>query len=438
MASNAESPAELSPRSTDLVDEPDKSDLFLSVLSKMQSSLDNNNALLANLFEKSSQLTSRNVHDTFDIYEPHAKRLRHECSSDLDHSLATSAVQAAVDPAAQSAQYPAAQSAQAPAAQSAHSSAAQSAITPAAQSPHTLTAQSELATAPAQPGDQVNDQLHTVEYIRSAEEDAVSLFGGPEFEQQDQHPALDNASLLESIDSSLLLTDEAGPPLSEKLAHILNSKFQAEFDPGKRKELLSKYKVPSNCENFYVPKVNPEIWQKLGGHAKRCDMAIYIQQDTLLRVTSALSSVVDGLLSARQKNEVPDYHTLISQIIDSVALLGHVSKELSFKRRDLLRPVLSVDFKQACSRNMKMGKFLFGDDLGQVIQQIRSTSRLLSNVANTPNQARLRPSGYPTSNSFSRYPFLGQRGRMNWPPRYNLTQHRAQHRATRGRKATRN
>ena len=212
MASNAKSPAELSPRSTDLVDEPDKSDLFLSVLSKMPSSLDNNNALLANLLEKSSQLTS--VHDTCDIYEPQAKRLRYECSSDSDHSLATSAAQAAVDPAAQSAQYPAAQSAQASAAQSAqasaaqsaqasaaqsaqasaaqsaqasaaqsaHSSAAQSAITPAAQSPHTLTAQSELATAPARPGDQVNDQLHTVDYIRSAEEDAVSFFGGPEFE----------------------------------------------------------------------------------------------------------------------------------------------------------------------------------------------------------------------------------------------------------------
>ena len=71
--------------------------------------------------------------------------------------------------------------------------------------------------------------------MRSAEEDAVGLFGGPEFEPLDQHPSLDTASLLESIDSSLLLTDEAGPPLSEKLAHIVNSKFQAEFDPGKHK-----------------------------------------------------------------------------------------------------------------------------------------------------------------------------------------------------------
>ena len=89
-------------------------------------------------------------------------------------------------------------------------------------------------------------------------------FGG---QRQDQHPAFDHASLLESIDCSLLLTDEAGPPLSEKLARVLNSKFQAEFDRGNRKELLSKYKVPRNCESFYVSKVNPEIRQKLSVHA---------------------------------------------------------------------------------------------------------------------------------------------------------------------------
>ena len=155
---------------------------------------------------------------------------------------------------------------------------------------------------------------------------------------------------LENIDNSLLLTDEAGPPVSDKLAKILNSKFQAEFDSEKRKELLSKYKVPSNCESFHVPKVNPEIWQKLNAHAKRSDMSLYTQQDTLIHVTSAISSVVDDLLSARQKNETPNYQSLIAQIIDSVALLGHVNRELSFKRRELLRTNLSQESYLCCSQ----------------------------------------------------------------------------------------
>ena len=81
----------------------------------------------------------------------------------------------------------------------------------------------------------------------------------------------------------------------------------------------------------------------------------------------------------------------------------------------MLRPVLSADFKQACSRNMKMGKFLFGDDLGQVKQQIRSTSRLLSTATNSSSQAQLRPAGYSTSSSFSRFPFLDQKGEDEMP-----------------------
>ena len=130
MASNAESPAELSPKSTEFVDDHEKSDLLLSVLSQMQSSLDDNRALLANLLEKSSQLNP-----ACDTSVPQAKRFRSDCSSDLDHSFASLVAPATVDlaaqsalyPAAQSALYPAAQSAQSPAAQSAHSSAAQSA-----------------------------------------------------------------------------------------------------------------------------------------------------------------------------------------------------------------------------------------------------------------------------------------------------------------------
>eukprot|EP00794_Sanderia_malayensis_P004119 gene4119-4675_t len=130
--------------------------------------------------------------------------------------------------------------------------------------------------------------------IRSSEEDAISLYGGGDFDQEDNYePPVDNTELLHVIDNLLVLTDEAGPPLSEQLAKILNSKFQAEFDSSKKKELLNKYKIPSNCESFQVPK-----------------------------------------------------RTLI-------------------KRRELLRPNLSQEFKQACSRNVKIGHFLFGDDLPQ-------------------------------------------------------------------------
>ena len=287
--------------------ESENSMLFLSVLKKMQSSLDANNTMLAHLLAD-TQGTALSVQD--DGASP-SKRVRLT--------------------AAQSVSTPAAQSAQNPAPQSAQNSAAQSVENTAAMSVPTLDAQLVHNVADILPS--------ATDIIRSSEEDALSLYGGGDFDQQGIEPTVDNTELLQFIDNSMILSEEAGPPLSEQLAKILNAKYLAEFDTSKRKELLNKYKIPSTCESFVVPKVNPEIWQKLPAHAKRGDMAIFTQQDTLLRFTSSISSVIEDLLSARQSKETPSYQHLIAKIIDSVALLGHVNRELSFKRRELLRPL---------------------------------------------------------------------------------------------------
>ena len=246
--------------------------------------------------------------------------------------------------------------------------------------------------------------------IRSSEEDALSPYGGGDFDQQGIQPTVDNTELLQFIDNSMILSEEADPPLSEHLAKILNAKYLVEFDTSKRKELLNKYKIPRKCESFVVPKVNPDIWQKLPAHAKWGAMAIFTQQATLLCITSSISSVIDDLLSARQSKETPTYQHLSAKIIDSVALLGHVNKELSFTRRELLRPNLSQDFTQACSRKIEVGTFLFGDDLPQVIQQLRTTNRLVKSVTTNFQQARMRTSGFTATSSLSRPTLLGQRG----------------------------
>ena len=68
-------------------------------------------------------------------------------------------------------------------------------------------------------------------------------------------------------------------------------------------------------------------------------MVIFTQQDTLLCVTSSISSVINNLLSAQKSKETPSYQHLIAKIIDSVALLGHVNRELSFKEESYSDPI---------------------------------------------------------------------------------------------------
>ena len=138
----------------------------------------------------------------------------------------------------------------------------------------------------------------------------------------------------------------------------------------------------SNCTELFVPKVNPEIL----ANSKRSDIRMSVLQDTLIKLSSAIVVTVEDLLSHREKKTSHNYRSLIPRLTDSVALLGHVNKELSFKRRDAIRPYLNQEFKQACSRTLKPGKLLFGEDLPKTLQELKTTNRLMSNNRGSVSQ----------------------------------------------------
>eukprot|EP00794_Sanderia_malayensis_P010192 gene10192-11239_t len=267
-----------------------------------------------------------------------------------------------------------------------------------------------------------------IEHVAVGESVSVSLFGGQEFDTNPQE--VENKAFLDAIDSALMPQAEQGPPISTQLAKIINGKFTTEFELSKRKEILEKYPPPSNCDSLQTPKVNPEIWSKLGANAKKNDMRISALQDTLVKATAAVTVSVNDLLSARQQQSSPDFKDLIAKLIDSIILTGQVNKELTFKRRDVLRPNLSNDFKQACSRTIKPTTFLFGDDLPEVLKQLQATDRIVSGATNFSNPAPNYQSGFrqgPGFNQFhrqgaatqSRSSFLGYRGKTTVPPKQN-------------------
>ena len=119
------------------------------------------------------------------------------------------------------------------------------------------------------------------------------------------------------------MSDESGPPVSDKLSKLVNDKFQTEYSVDKRKEILQKYKTPSNCTQLFAPKVNPEIWGNLSRYQNVCVTGHVVY--------SAIVVTVEALLSHREKKTSPNHRSVIPRLTDSVALLGHVNKELSFK-----------------------------------------------------------------------------------------------------------
>ena len=187
----------------------------------------------------------------------------------------------------------------------------------------------------------------------------------------------DNVSLLSEIYSSLSCSEDNS--IASNLADLINGKFNAEYSVEKRKEILQKYKKPSNCDHVLVPKVNEEIWSKLPTNAKRSDIRTSALQDTLVKVSSAIISTTDKLPEHREKKTIPNYKALINPLLDSVALLGHVCTELSYKRKDALKPFLHQDFCLACARSRKPGKLLFGNDLAKTLQDLRTSNKIMTN-----------------------------------------------------------
>ena len=59
------------------------------------------------------------------------------------------------------------------------------------------------------------------------------------------------------------------------------------------KEKLAKYNRPDNCEKLTVPKVNPEIWNKLKRIARSADLRLANMQKALVKVGSVVAKSTD-------------------------------------------------------------------------------------------------------------------------------------------------
>ena len=146
-------------------------------------------------------------------------------------------------------------------------------------------------------------------------------------------------------------------------------------------------------------------------------------QDALVTASSVLA-----LSNVREKKSDLDCHTIVARQIDVITLLGRVSKELSYRRKEALRFVLHPDFRGACGCTTKPTTFLFGDDLPKIMQEVRTTSHIFQNFSG--HSSRRGPYYKSNSDRSSNNSFLLQRRRTNIPPRRNQTNYAPKKRST--------
>lgn len=52
---------------------------------------------------------------------------------------------------------------------------------------------------------------------------------------------------------------DVAPPIQREIAHQWNNLLRQGLDDKDRQSLMSKYKIPENCQSAAPPKLNPEI-----------------------------------------------------------------------------------------------------------------------------------------------------------------------------------
>ncbi len=203
-----------------------------------------------------------------------------------------------------------------------------------------------------------------------------------------------------------------GPALNTQLASFVNKTWSDKLPENKIDEKEKHYVRPENTHRLQVPKVNPKIWRQMGHRHKGQDLAMQRAQRALVKGAIPVAILANSLLESRKNEEVSDADKLIRLATDSLALLGHASRELSVRRRDAIRPALNTDYAVLCSNQIPIGtEMLFGDDLPKNMRDIKDACVITKQVSRTPTKF----SGKGTRAGSSHRPYGGQSyGAGNW------------------------
>ena len=189
------------------------------------------------------------------------------------------------------------------------------------------------------------------------------------------------------------------------------------MEEAKLKEKLAKYNRPDNCEKLTVPKVNPNILNKLKHGTKSADLRLANMQKVLVKVGSAVAKSTDTLLAIRADPEKTSALALTEKLgklvtynADALVLLGHLNIELSYRRRDAIKPNLNDEYSSLCGSQVRITGLLFGDELHSQLNNIKANNKIGHTTTAKPSYQNHSDGWKDKSSDSSGKPLLGTRG----------------------------
>ena len=199
--------------------------------------------------------------------------------------------------------------------------------------------------------------------------------------------------------------EDWGPPVSERLAELLERRFGSKLPDRKIKEKLTAHRIPANCrKSMGVPKTNQEVFSAIPPFARKADVRMRNTQLSLTKAAVAITCCTDRLLKLRDSlstldvtKPTPDTIAQLKQkttecianLADALALTGHACKDLSQKRRDMHRPHLPPESAGICAPHVPMSsEWLYpeGSEFHKSLKEARETRRLGQDMRGQANR----------------------------------------------------
>ncbi len=154
---------------------------------------------------------------------------------------------------------------------------------------------------------------------------------------------------------------------------------------------------------------------KLARDVKEKDRRIAHIQENVVAATAAVVQATDMLLQASIASKIneADMKPVAKKLIDGSAMLGHVNRELSERRRALIKPYIKPEYKDLCSEETPITKLLFGDEFNQQKLKLKKSSSITKSTVVKFNDNRFSQPYRSRSSSFTRGTHAPKYGRRN-------------------------
>ena len=183
-------------------------------------------------------------------------------------------------------------------------------------------------------------------------------------------------SKLHSLKQFFESEEKCGGTIHDDLAQILNDGLVAKLSETKINEVGNKYLRPQNCNNFVVPKVNEEIWDKLSRATMQKDVSMQKIQGFLMKGIISLTSLLDKVMATLNTDIPLDPAEVWTMATDTFQMLAFTSAALSQKRKELIKPDLDKSYKRLCGGKRPVSTWLFGDELTKQIKDINESQKV--------------------------------------------------------------